>query len=61
MNKYPKTFDDLIKEIKPQIVLIVILSVLGSLAMIVVPIAITKAVGFILNDDLNNFYKFLVI
>ncbi len=60
-SKYPEKYSDLIKGIKSQIILTVVLATLGSLSLVIVPIAVTKAVGAFTYGDTDVFFLWVII
>lgn len=61
VKKYPKNLSELIAPIKIKLVFTVILSVLGSLSLLIGPIAITVAVKNAIDGNSNSFLLWIVI
>ncbi|MCT4565865.1 MAG: ABC transporter ATP-binding protein/permease [Maledivibacter sp.] len=61
IKNYPKNLSELISPIKTQAIVTVILSVLGSLSLVIGPIAITIAVSNIMLGDTNRFLLWIII
>ncbi len=60
-NLYPKNFKDLIKPIKKELTIIVLLSAFGTLSLLIAPISVAIALHSYLSLDMNNFLIWIVI
>lgn len=60
-NMYPKTFRDLIKPINKEIRVTILLSFLGTLSLLIAPLAVTKAVQKYFRNEIDVFLIWVVI
>ncbi len=60
-NKYPSNLKELVKPIKFELFVTVIIAVLGSLSLLVVPVAITLAFGYLVSKNMSGFLIFIIV
>ncbi len=60
-HKYPKSFNDLIKPIKKEISITVLLSFLGTISLLIAPVAVVVSINKYLNDDLDSFLIWIIV
>lgn len=60
-NNYPQDFKGLIKPIKKELTITVILAILGTLSLLIAPIAVSVSVHEYLNSDYNQFIFWIII
>ncbi len=60
-HKYPKSFNDLIKPIKFELFIVVLLSIIGSISQFIAPIAVTVSISKYLAGDADQFLIWIII
>ncbi len=60
-NTYPKNFKDLIRPIKKEIIIIVLLAFIGAISLLIAPISITVAINRYLSGNMNSFITWVII